>query len=212
MKLYVLNQIKENVLVAVIRGDDDVDAVKISEQVIEAGIKTIELTFSTPYVKNSIEQLSKKYRKEKDVLIGAGTVLDDMTAVIAITSGADFIVSPHFDERISKVCNRHQVPYMPGCMSTTEVVKALENGADVVKLFPGGVLQSGYIKDLKGPIKGLQAMPSGGVSIENMEQWLDSGAYAIGIGSALTKNKKQGYHTVKEEALKFVEKLKEIKG
>lgn len=212
MKFEVLNQIKKNVLVAVIRGQDDEDAVKISKEVIKGGIKTIELTFSTPFVQNAITSLRKEYMDDKDILIGAGTVLDDMTAVLAIHSGAQFIVSPHFDEKISKVCNRYQIPYLPGCMSVTEVVKALENGADVVKLFPGGTLKPGFIKDIKGPLKNVKAMPSGGVSIDNMHEWLASGAYAIGIGSALTKYvKEKGYSSVKRETAKFVKKLKEIK-
>lgn len=212
MKSKILERIKENTLVAVVRGENDVDAINISKEIIKGGIKTIELTFSTPFVHLAITELRKLYASKKEILIGAGTVLDDMTAVLAIHSGAQFIVSPHFDEKIAKACNRYQIPYLPGCMSVTEVVKALESGADVVKLFPGGTLKPSYIKDIRGPLKNVQAMPSGGVSIDNMHEWLEAGAYAIGIGSALTKYvKEKGYESVKKETAKFVKKLKEIR-
>lgn len=210
MKKYdVLKQIRENMLVAVIRGTNDIDAYEITKKVYEGGIKTIELTFSTPFIENTIERLTKE---DSDMLIGAGTVMDDITARIAIMKGAKFIVSPHLDEKIAKVCNRYAVPYLPGCGSVTEVNKAIEQGCDVVKLFPGGVLGAGFIKDITGPIPHANIMPSGGVSIDNMDKWLENGAYAIGIGSALTKRvKTDGYESVKEEAEKFVRRYNEIR-
>lgn len=212
MKYEILNRIRENVLVAVLRGKDDEDIMKIADKVLEGGIKTIELTFSTPYVKNAIEILSKKYSSNKNIIIGAGTVLDEITAGIAITSGAKFIVSPHFNKKISKICNIYKIPYMPGCMSVTEIVSALQSGVDVVKLFPGGFLKSDYIKDLKGPLKNISVMPSGGVDLENMREWINAGAFAIGIGSSLTKNiNKLGYDSVRVETLRFIDKLNENK-
>lgn len=212
MKEIILEKLKKDLLVAVIRGDNDDDAYEISKKVIEGGIKIIELTFSTPYIENTIERMSKEYSNNDDVLIGAGTVLDDITARIAIMKGAKFIVSPHLDVNIAKVCNRYGILYMPGCQSVTEIVKALESGADIVKLFPGDLLGINYIKNVKGPIKHAKMMPSGGVSIDNMDKWLDGGAYALGVGSALTKNiKTLGYESVKEETKKFVDRLNEIR-
>lgn len=210
MKYTILNKIRSNILVAVLRGKDDEDIIQIADKVIEGGIKTIELTFSTPYVKNAIELLSKKYFNNENIVIGAGTVLDEVTAGIAITSGAKFIVSPHFDKKISKICNIHQIPYIPGCMSVTEIISAFKSGVDVVKLFPGGILKSKYIKDLKGPLKDVSVMPSGGVDLDNMKEWIEVGAFAIGIGSSLTKNiDKLGYDSVRIETLKFIDKLNE---
>lgn len=210
-KFHVLKKLKENMLVAVVRGKDDEDAYNISKKIIQGGIKTIELTFSTPYVIKTIEKLSKEYIDDKEVLIGAGTVMDDITARLAIMMGAQFIVSPHLDINISKVCNRYQIPYLPGCGSVTEVNEAIENGSDVVKLFPGGILGADFIKDIKGPMNYANIMPSGGVSLDNMKDWLNKGAYAIGIGSALTKDiKEKGLDSVTENTKKFVEKLKEL--
>ena len=210
MKELILKKIENDKLVAVIRGKDDNDAYEISKKVIEGGIKIIELTFSTPYVENTIEKLSKE--NIKDVLVGAGTVLDDITARIAILKGAKFIVSPHLDTDIAKVCNRYQIPYLPGCATVTEIVKALESGIDLIKLFPGDLLGPTYIKNVKGPLKYAKMMPSGGVSIDNMDKWLENGAFALGIGSALTKYvATKGYESVREETEKFVDKFNSIK-
>ncbi|KDE71086.1 2-dehydro-3-deoxyphosphogluconate aldolase [Fusobacterium necrophorum DAB] len=212
MKYHILNQIQKNYLVAVVRSVCENDAYNISKKIIEGGINTIELTFSTPFVENAIEKLSKDYQDSDNILIGAGTVMDDITARIAIMKGAKFIVSPHFDANISKICNRYMIPYLPGCGSITEVVSAIESGCDVVKLFPGNLLGPGFIKDIKGPLPYVQAMPSGGVNIENMDKWIEAGAYAIGIGSALTKElKSKGYDSVREITQKFVTRYLEIK-
>lgn len=211
-KFSILEKIKNNAIVAVVRGKSDNDAYEISKKIIEGGIKTIELTFSTPFIENTIEKLSKEYINDDSVIIGAGTVMDFITARIAIMKGAKFIVSPHLDEEISKVCNRYCIPYMPGCGSVTEVNKALESGCDVVKLFPGSILGANFIKDIKGPMPYVNIMPSGGVTIENMKEWIDKGAFAIGIGGALTsKINILGYESVKEETIKFVEKYNSIR-
>lgn len=155
------------------------------------------------YAESAIKKLSKEFSNNPNVIIGAGTVLDDITARIAILNGAKFVVSPHFDSNISKVCNRYSIPYLPGCGSVTEVINALENGADVVKIFPGGILSSNFIKDVHGPIPYANMMPSGGVNIENIQEWIKNGAFAIGIGSALVK---QGRDKIKEVTKEYIKK------
>ena len=212
MKNKIIQKIKQNILVAVIRGNNDIDAYNIAKNVIDGGINVIELTFSTPYIENTIEKLSKEFSNNDNIIIGAGTVLDDITARIAIMKGAKFIVSPHLDTNISKICNKYSIPYLPGCATVTEIVKAIESGVDVVKLFPGDLLGPTYIKNVHGPLKNVKMMPSGGVNIDNMDKWLNSGSFALGIGSALTKFvKEKGYDSVKKETIKFVNKLNEIK-
>lgn len=207
MKENTLRKIKENILVAVVRGKNDDDAYEISKKIIQGGIKTIEVTFSTPYADNAIEKLSKEYCASSDVVIGAGTVLDEITARIAILRGAKFIVSPHLNTDIAKVCNIYAIPYLPGCGSVTEVLTAIEHGADVVKLFPGGLLGPSYIKDVHGPLPYAKMMPSGGVSIDNIDLWIKNGAFAVGIGSALVKN---GKDEIVNETRKFVDKIKNL--
>ncbi len=209
MKDKILKMIKKEKLVAVIRGRDEEEAYLISKKVIEGGIRIIELTFTTPFIENTIERLTKE--NIEGVIIGAGTVLDAITARIAIMKGARFIVSPHLDVEISKLCNRYKVIYMPGCSTITEILKALESGVDLVKLFPGDLLKPSFIKNSKGPLPQAEMMPSGGVSIDNMDEWLNAGAYALGIGSALTKYiSTKGYDSVREESEKFSKKYMEV--
>lgn len=211
-KYFILEKIRKNSLVAVVRGKSDEDAYEISKKIIEGGIKTIELTFSTPFIENTIERLSKEYGGDSEIIIGAGTVMDFVTARIAIMKGAKFIVSPHLDTEIAKICNKYLIPYLPGCGSVTEINNALESGCDVIKLFPATVLGPNFIKDVKGPMPYVNIMPSDGVTIENMKEWIDKGAFAIGIGGALTaKINELGYESVKEETIKFVEKYKSIR-
>ncbi|SJZ86114.1 bifunctional 2-keto-4-hydroxyglutarate aldolase/2-keto-3-deoxy-6-phosphogluconate aldolase [Garciella nitratireducens] len=208
-KARILEKLKENYLFAVIRGKSAQDAYEISKAAYQGGIKNIEVTFTTPNANKTIEELAEEL-KDTDMVVGAGTVMDDVTARIAIIAGARFIVSPNFVPEISTICNRYAIPYLPGCGSVTEIAEAMTTGVEVVKVFPGGTLGPTFIKDIHGPIPQVELMPSGGVSLENMETWVKNGAWAIGIGSALTKNVKgTGYESVTEEAQKFVEKYRE---
>lgn len=207
----ILSLLKENYLFAVIRGNSAEEATEISEAVYEGGIKNIEVTFTTPQADESIKELAKKYAGT-DMVVGAGTVMDAITARIAIIAGADFIVSPNMVLEISTVCNTYGVPYLPGCGTVTEVAEAMATGVEVVKVFPGGILGPAFIKNVHGPIPHVEMMPSGGVSLDNMETWMDNGAWAVGIGSALTKDmKEKGIESVSENAKAFVDKYNSLK-
>lgn len=210
-KYDVLQQMHKGYLVAVIRGNSKEEAVKIATKAFQGGITSLEITFSTPGAEDAIAELSCLGNRE--MIVGAGTVLDPETARIAIMKGARYVVSPHFDKEIALMCNRYATPYLPGCSSVTEIMEALKYGADVVKLFPGGHLGPTFIKDVKGPIPHVELMPSGGVSLDNISIWIENRAFAIGVGSALTKNIKDGdYETVKKVANEFVNKVVSIRG
>lgn len=207
-----LNRLHDNYLVAVVRGKSKADAIAAVENMIDGGIYNIEITFTTPQAEEVIQHLSQHVTDE-NVVIGAGTVLDSTTARLAILNGAEYVVSPHFDPEIAKMCNRYAVPYLPGCGSVTEIVQAMETGVDLVKLFPGDLLGANFIKNVHGPIPQIELMPSGGVSLDNLEDWYRKGAFAVGIGSALMKNAKDGNDSViKENTEKFVGKFKTIRG
>lgn len=209
-KMRTLQQLQDNYLVAVVRGNTEDDAWQKCKQIIEGGILNIEVTFTTPHAETVIKSLSTKYKT--DVLIGAGTVMDATTARIAIMNGAKFIVSPHFDAQIAMMCNLYTIPYLPGCSSVTEITTALQHGVDVVKLFPGDGLGADFIKNIHGPLPQVEMMPSGGVSIENMHEWYEKGAFAIGIGSALTKGAQDGSdRIIVKQTRAFVERFKNIK-
>lgn len=210
MKRYeVLSKVFEYGLVAVIRGDSFEDALNTSKACIDGGIKCIEVTYTVPEADKVIKELVKNY---KSVVIGAGTVLDECTARLAIMSGAQFVVSPAFSENVARMCNLYQVPYMPGCMTVTEMKNALEMGADIVKLFPGSMYKPEFIKAVKAPLPQVNVMPTGGVNLENMDKWFENGAIAVGTGGSLTAAaKNKDYATVTMNAKKYVARVNEIR-
>ncbi len=205
-------QMQKNFLFAVVRGDSEEAGYEISKAVYEGGVKNIEVTFSTPGAERVMHRLSEEFAGT-DMVVGAGTVLDAVTARISILNGARFIVSPTWVPEIAEICNLYTIPYLPGCGTVTEVQQALEAGCEIVKVFPGGVLGAGFIKDVHGPLPQVEMMPSGGVNLENMDTWINNGAWAVGVGSALTKRyKAEGADSCREEAQKFADKLAEIQG
>lgn len=206
-KSNILERMHNNYLVAVVRGLSKEEALSTAKQIINGGICNIEITFTTPQAHEVIAEIRKTV-KGAQIVIGAGTVLDSITARLAILNGAEYIVSPHFDKEIAKICNLYCIPYLPGCGSVTEITEALTYGVEVVKLFPGDLLGANFIKNVHGPIPHVELMPSGGVSLANLHEWYEKGAFAVGIGSALTKES----DSIISNTHAFVQKLEEIKG
>ena len=131
---------------------------------------------------------------------------------MAILSGANYIVSPAFNLETAKLCNRYRVPYVPGCMTITEVITAMEAGADIIKIFPADLFGPKIIKDIKGPLPQAKMMPTGGVDVDNVDQWIKAGAVAVGAGSSLTKGAKTGdFKAITETAKKFIARIKEAR-
>jgi 2-dehydro-3-deoxyphosphogluconate aldolase / (4S)-4-hydroxy-2-oxoglutarate aldolase len=210
-KIKVLQNMTSVGVVAVIRADNAEDAVKMSVACIEGGLNNIEVTFTTPDADVAIKKLVAEYGDR--AVIGAGTVLDPLTARIAILAGAEFVVSPSFEEDTAKMCNLYGIPYMPGCMTLSEMKEALKLGVDVLKLFPGSAFGPDYVKAVKGPMPHVNIMPTGGVDLNNMDKWIANGCIAVGIGGNLTAPAKDGrYDQITELAAKYVAKFKEIKG
>lgn len=202
-KEQVLLSIKDSGMVAVVRGETSDKAMEIVEKCIEGGIKAIELTFTVPYAHRVIEDISRKYGDS--IILGAGTVLDSETARIALLSGAEFIVSPHFNPEVTRLCNRYRKASMAGILTITEAVEAMEAGVDILKLFPGDLFGPAFIKDIRGPLPYAQIMPTGGVSAENAGDWIRAGAVAVGAGSSLMKG------DVKANAALFMENIRQAR-
>jgi len=203
-KIEVLAKMKEEKIVAVIRAQNVDQGLLVSEAILQGGIKFLELTMTIPGALDVIKKLADKYAGE-DVIVGAGTVLDPETARLAILAGAKFIVGPNLSPEVITMCHRYRVAVMPGVMSPTEALTAIELGADVIKVFPGGAFGPSIVKDFKGPLPQGNFMPSGGVTVENAADWIKNGAYAIGTGSSLTKGASTGdYEAVTHEAERFV--------
>jgi 2-dehydro-3-deoxyphosphogluconate aldolase/(4S)-4-hydroxy-2-oxoglutarate aldolase len=145
-------------------------------------------------------------------MLGAGTVLEPETARLAILAGAQFIISPSVNVDTIRLCQRYQVLSMPGVMTPTEIVTALEAGADIIKIFPAEIFGPAYIKALKAPLPQAPLMPTGGVSVDNLADWFANGATAVGIGSSLTGPAATGdYGAVTTRARAFVERLDAIR-
>jgi 2-dehydro-3-deoxyphosphogluconate aldolase / (4S)-4-hydroxy-2-oxoglutarate aldolase len=208
-KLSTLAKLTECGVVAVVRADSKEEAVKISEACVEGGIKGIEVTFTVQGADEVIKELATLYKDNDDVVIGAGTVLDAVTARIAILAGAEFVVSPAFDAETAKLCNLYSVPYMPGCMTITEMKQALEAGVDIVKLFPGNAFGPDFVKSVKAPLPQVNIMPTGGVDLNNVEQWIKNGCVAVGVGGSLVAPAKTGeYEKITEYAKQYVAKVR----
>ncbi len=211
-KLEVLQKITDCGVVAVVRANNEEEAIKISEACIEAGIAAIEVTFTVPGAAEVIKKLTSIYTNG-EIIIGAGTVLDPETARIAILAGAQYIVSPAFNAETIKLCNRYQIASMPGCMTITEIITAMEAGADVCKVFPGELYGPKVIKAVKAPLPQAVVMPTGGVSLDNVAEWIKNGAVAVGVGGALTAPALTGdYAKVTEIGKQFVAAVKEARG
>jgi 2-dehydro-3-deoxyphosphogluconate aldolase/(4S)-4-hydroxy-2-oxoglutarate aldolase len=217
-KLKLVQQICSEGVVAVLRGETPEEVVEMAEQAIAGGIKVIEVTMTVPFALRAIEELAKRYSSTsqdpaKYAIIGVGTVLDPETARMAILSGSEFVVGPALNPATVTLCNRYRVPIMPGVMTIQEIQTALELGVDIVKLFPGNLYSPATIKAIKGPLPQANVMPTGGVSLSNLSDWVKAGAVAVGIGSDLTSDalKTGDYSLVATKAAQYIEAYKSAK-
>jgi len=208
----ILSKITEGGLVAVVRAESSDQALKIADACLKGGVAAIEITFTVPGADQVIRDLAAKYQNG-EILLGAGTVMDTETARTAILAGAQYVVSPYLNVEVVKLCNRYRVPCMPGAMTIKEVVEAMEAGADIIKIFPGDLFGPKIIKAILGPIPYAKMMPTGGVDIDNVEQWIKAGAVAVGVGSSLTKGAKTGdYEAITRTAQEFIARIKAARG
>ncbi len=174
--------LKEKV-VAVLRAKNHEDAMKQVDACIEGGMNAVELTYSIPDVCSLIESVIVKY---PNALVGVGSVLTTKQAIDAIESGAMYVVSPGFSEEVQIVCDEKNVIYMPGAMTISEIMNSMSRGNEITKLFPGNLYSPKYIKAIKAPIPHAELMVTGGVDINNIEEWFAAGVTMVGVGSSLT--------------------------
>ena len=180
-----LQRILENKLVAIIRGVKEEDVLSIAKALSEGGITVFEITADTPGILRLIEKVKTKLGGA--VTVGAGTVLDPETARAAIMAGAEFIFSPTVSIDTILMTKRYGAVSIPGAMTPTEILSAYEQGADVIKVFPADTMGPRYMKDIHGPLPHIPLMPTGGVNLGNVKEYLNNGAVALGLGGALVK-------------------------
>lgn len=171
-------------VIGILRAATPANAVQAGLAAARGGLRAIELTFSTPNVGAALLEL--RSHLPSDVLLGVGTVLNASQLEQAVAARADFLVSPHLDVRLVRMALDAGVPYAPGVLTPSEIVTALESGAQVVKIFPvSAVGGAAYLRDLHGPLPHLPAMVTGGVAPSEVSAYLQAGAIAVGLGGKL---------------------------
>lgn len=205
----VINTIVNTGVLAVIRAKSADEAVKMATYAARGGIKGLEITFTVPEADHVIERLIKS---DVDAVVGAGTVLDLEMAKLAVSKGAMFLVSPCFDEEVNDFCLENDIPYFAGCFTPTEIYRAMKRGVKIVKVFPGSVCKPSYFKDIHGPFPQAKLLPSGGVSLDNIADWIRNGAVAVSAGSSLTAPAKTGdYEKIAILAKRFVGEVRKAR-
>lgn len=201
----MLESIKKEGIVAVIRAKDHEEAKEYINACAKGGIRAVELTYSIPNVVELINEL----RDDKNLILGVGSVLNAKMAKDAILAGAKYVVSPGYSEEVNDVCKELNTLYLPGCMTVSEIMNAQDKGNKMVKLFPGDVFGPKYVKAIKAPIPNIEIMPTGGVDINNVEKWFEMGVSCVGVGSSLFNA--GSLEDIENLAKEFVEKIQNVR-
>lgn len=183
----IVAEVEKRGVVAIIRMPDPAALRAVVDALAEGGVRALEVTMTVPRAIELIKEIAPTL--PPDFLFGAGTLLDAETVRRVVGAGAQFIVSPVFRRDVVQAAHEEGVPVMPGCLSPTEILDAWDMGADIIKVFPATSVGPGYLKDIRGPLPQVKLMPTGGVSIDNVGEWLRAGAVAVGVGSAVVDTK-----------------------
>jgi len=179
----VISRVSSTGILPVVRAASADEARRAIDAICDGGIDTIEVTLTIP---NAIELIATLAQDLPDILFGAGTVLTADDAKRCIDAGAKFIISPSTDLNVVRSCNENETVVMPGALTPTEIAKAVDAGADVVKIFPVGAVGGiNYIRSIKAPFPGLKFVPTGGITVETAAEFIAAGAIAVGLGSDL---------------------------
>ena len=211
-KAEVLKSLREIGLVPVLRAESEEQALKLAAAIAAGGVTVLEVTMTVP---GAIRVMRRLAEERPDILIGAGTVLDAETARMCILEGAQFVVSPALKIPTIEMCHRYGVAVLPGALTPTEIVTAWEAGADVVKIFPASALGGAkYLKSVKAPLPQVEMIPTGGVSLATAAEFLEAGAFALGVGADLVDLKaiaKGTPETITESARKYLAIVREFR-
>ena len=182
-KAEVLQQIQTIGLLPVVRAASVDEGLALAEAIVEGGIHALEITMTIP---GAVQLIRLLVKEQREIVIGAGTVMDPETARQCILEGAQFVVSPSLNLKTVELCQQHAVAVFPGALTPTEIVTAWSAGADAVKIFPAHAMGGApYLKSLNRPLPEIQMIPTGGVSVSTARDFFEAGALALGIGSDL---------------------------
>ncbi|CAM3691187.1 MULTISPECIES: bifunctional 4-hydroxy-2-oxoglutarate aldolase/2-dehydro-3-deoxy-phosphogluconate aldolase [Paenibacillus] len=203
--------LKRDKLVAIVRGITKEQARTIGEGLTRGGVRLMEVTMNTEGALDMISDWRSRY--DGTAYVGAGTVLDVDMAKEAVSAGAQFLISPNTDLAVIEYALERGIDIWPGAMTPTEIVAAYSAGAEIIKLFPMASLGLAYLKELQGPLSHIPLLATGGVTLDNLEDYFAAGAAAVGLGSALIPKDAlltQNVETVAERAQAFVDRLKQV--
>ena len=184
-------------LMGLVRTNDQLTAQAMADAMVDAGVRTVEITLTTPGALNIVERLSAK----KDLTVGVGTVVSKKDVKDAAKAGAKFIVSPNTDVDVIQKSKKLNLISMPGVATATEVGNAINAGADILKLFPASTYGPSHLKALRDPYPDRLWCPTGGITLGSVDEWFADGANLIGLGGPLTKG---GLDKVKENVIAFM--------
>lgn len=206
----VLERLSTIGIVPVVRVRQRETALRLVEALLAGGLEAIEITFTVQGAPEVIAAVSQRF---PEVLVGAGTVLDEAAARAAVEAGARFVVSPGTVEPVVRAARRTGVAVMPGVLTPTEALRALELGADALKLFPASAVGPGYLKAVRAVLPGVIWCPTGGIDLESLGDWLRAGAAFVGVGSPLLGDVEVSgdYRAVTERARLYVDRLRELR-
>lgn len=210
-KADVLTHIRSTGLLPVLRADNAEQGFALAEAILEGGVDVLEVTMTVP---GAVGLITRLVKEKPSILIGAGTVLDAETAKACVGEGAQFIVSPAFDAKTVEFCRREEIAVLPGALTPTEVLAAWNAGADIIKVFPASAMGgASYLRSLRAPLPQIKVIPTGGVSLSTAMDFLEAGAYALGIGADLVNTKAIDAGTpevVTEQARRYMAILREF--
>jgi 2-dehydro-3-deoxyphosphogluconate aldolase/(4S)-4-hydroxy-2-oxoglutarate aldolase len=213
-RMEVLEQLRAGGLVPVIRADSAALAQRVTEALVEGGVRTIEITMTVPDAIAAIRSVSARFGDR--VLLGAGTVTDRTMALEALAAGAEFLVTPCVVPEVIAVARDQQIAVLPGAMTPTEVFTAWKLGGDVIKIFPAShVGGASYLKALKAPFPQIEFCPTGGVNLETIASFFEAGAVAVGVGGELVLKgavASGAFHRITDLARQFAEAVARARG
>ncbi|MBN1925967.1 MAG: bifunctional 4-hydroxy-2-oxoglutarate aldolase/2-dehydro-3-deoxy-phosphogluconate aldolase [Prolixibacteraceae bacterium] len=207
---FSLDKFEKIPIIGILRNFSD-DVIKnIAREYFRAGLTTLEITMNSPNAEPMISFLSKEY---PGMNIGAGTVCEMSDLFKALDAGASFIVTPILNDEVISFCVNNNIPVFPGAFTPTEIYKAWKLGASAVKIFPAAMFGPAYVKEIKGPLNDIKLLPTGGVSLSNIEEFFRNGATGVGMGGTLFEKElidKSDYQGLYKHFQKYVQAIKSI--
>lgn len=208
----VMNHILGTGLVAILRGLDTQTALRTTQALYRAGVRAVEVTYPSQNAGETIRQLAEHF--QNDLSVGAGTVVDPVTAVEAIRAGAEFVLAPDCNSDVIRTVKGYSKVMIPGAMTPTEALQCMRAGADIVKVFPASGLGAEFIKNMRGPLPYIPYMAVGGIGLHNAAEFMQAGCCALGAGTSLTPKdalEKGDYGRITELASEYLQLIRTYK-